>query len=353
MRILFVGDLRAGRTGGQRCAAAKRLGHQVTTVDTSAVRSEAPFPGARELLRKVVLRLGRHLDTQALSPRVQAAAEADDVEVLWLDKVLSLTPAMIRAFKAARPGRRIVIYHPDDFASAFNWTSHYNRLTDQIDLIVTTKSYNVAEYQALGFKRIMFVNKSFDPVEHRPVGGYDRDRLRSEFDFGVGFVGGFERERAEMICELARRGVPVHVQGSFWDRAGPLPEGVTVEHGDLGAGAYAERIFRTRINLAFLRKQNRDLQTARSFEIPACGGFMLSESTDELRSLFKPGVEAEFFASMDELHEKCVRYLADEPARELIAREGCRRVWEGKSRSDDVVEAVLEELTSGAGGQGR
>lgn len=343
MRILFVGDLRPGRTSGQRCAAAKRLGHAVSTVDVTEVGASLPLRGARRFVDKVALRLGRHLDLNGLSAKVLETARGD-VEVLWLEKVLTLTAGAMRAFKAARPGRKIVIYHPDDFRSRFNWADHYNALRDEIDLIVTTKSYNVAEYEALGFRNILFVNKSFDPVEHRPPHDYDRTRLRTDFDVDVGFVGGFERDRCELICEIARRGIPVRIVGSFWDRAGPLPANVTVEHGDLGAGAYAERIFRTKINLAFLRKQNRDLQTARSFEIPACGGFMLTEATDELMALFRPGIEAEFFASADELYEKCVRYLADDAARETIAREGCRRVWEGKCRSDDVVASVLEVL---------
>lgn len=344
MRILFVGDLKPGRTSGQRCAAAKRLGHAVSTVDmTEAGRSLLP-PAARRLTDKVALRLGYHLDLNGLSRRVLETAEANDVQVLWLEKALSLSSDMIRAFKAGGRDRKIVIYHPDDFASRFNWSKHYNRLNREIDLIVTTKSYNVAEYNALGFDNVLFVNQSFDPIEHRPPPGHVAAGPRAKFSYDVGFIGGFERDRCGLICELARRGVPVSIAGSFWDRAGKLPDNVKVDHGDLGAGDYAERIFLTKINLAFLRKQNRDLQTTRSFEIPASGGFMLSERTEELTSLFDPGIEAEFFANIDELHEKCVRYLADSASRETIAERGYRRVWEGNFRSDDIVQTILERL---------
>jgi hypothetical protein len=345
MRVLFVADLGKGRTGSQRCAAMHRLGHSVTEVDTSKSRATG-FRRARELVDKIALRLGYRLDIDGLSRRVLAAARSSDADILWLDKVLSLSPAFFEAFKAEKAGRKIVIYHPDDFKSRFNWSRHYNRQAHNLDLIVTTKSYNVAEFKALGHKNILFLNKSFDPIEHAPPVDHDRTQLRANFAYDVGFVGGYEKDRADLICGLARRGITVHVVGSFWDRGENFPENVIIEHGDLGPGDYARRIFATKINLAFLRKQNRDLQTARSFEIPASGGFMLSESTDELRGLFREGIDAEFFSSADELYQKCVDYLADDTAREIIARQGCRHVWEGKSRTDDIISTVIETLTA-------
>lgn len=342
MRLLFIGDLRPGRTGGQRCAAARRLGHEVFEVDTSRLAARSTYPRLRSLVNKVAVRTTYELDVFGVTAEALEVARREDVDALWLDKVLCLPPKFFEMFKADRPDRRIVFYHPDDFRSRFNWSRRYTMAQTGIDLIATTKSYNVPEYRDYGFEHVLFLNKSFDPREHCPPDGYDPSQRRTEFDHDVGFVGGYERERAEMIAELGVRGIDVHVAGSFWDRARRLPANVFVEHGDLGVGAYARRIHRTKINLAFLRKQNRDLQTARSFEIPACGGFMLSESTDELRRLFEPGVEAEFFSSFDELYEKCRRYLADDVARESIALQGCRHVWEGPYQTDDVVRACLD-----------
>src|SRR5471032_960068 len=116
MRVLFVADLSKGRTGSQRCAAMHRLGHSVTEVDTSESRPTG-FRGIRRFIDKIALRLGYHLDVDGLSRRVLAAAQASNADILWLDKVLSLSPAFFNAFKTGKVGRKIVIYHPDDFRS--------------------------------------------------------------------------------------------------------------------------------------------------------------------------------------------------------------------------------------------
>ena len=49
---------------------------------------------------------------------------------------------------------------------------------------------------------------------------------------------------------------------------------------------------------------NDDLHTSRTFEIPACGGFMLSERSKEHSDFFEENKEAIFFDSAEELFNK-------------------------------------------------
>jgi spore maturation protein CgeB len=61
------------------------------------------------------------------------------------------------------------------------------------------------------------------------------------------------------------------------------------------------------------------------FEIPAAGGFLLSERTPVMRTLYEEGEEAEFFSSTAELVEKCRYYLENEDLRRQIAQAGHQR----------------------------
>ena len=82
---------------------------------------------------------------------------------------------------------------------------------------------------------------------------------------------------------------------------------------------YAKVVAASKINLCFLRKANRDRETTRSVEIPACGGFMISERTNEQLEMFAEALEAEYFGAKEELLAKIRYYLIHEVERQQIA----------------------------------
>src|SRR5690606_38676558 len=111
----------------------------------------------------------------------------------------------------------------------------------------------------------------------------------------VGFIGIWEKERCDSILYLARNGIKVKIfGGGKWndyrgiDNLEILPP--------LYSDDYSKALQAFKISICFLRKLNFDLQTSRTMEIPACGGFMLAERTTEHMALFKEGKEAEFFS---------------------------------------------------------
>jgi spore maturation protein CgeB len=135
--------------------------------------------------------------------------------------------------------------------------------------------------------------------------------------------------------------VPVCVYGGGWDRVSarsPLRHGLRppVFESQLRAVVASAGI-----NVAFVAKANRDQHTMRTFEIPACGGFMLAERTPFHTDLFREDEEAAFFGSTEELVAKAVDYLADAGRRRRVAEAGCRRVT-GRERYEDRAARVLE-----------
>jgi hypothetical protein len=161
----------------------------------------------------------------------------------------------------------------------------------------------------------------------------------------VGFIGAFESQRAESMYRLARAGFQIRIWGTGWERCRFRHPNLIVEHKPLWGEDYAKAICAFDINLCFLRKITRDLQTTRSVEIPACGAFMLAERTEEHLGLFEEGKEAEFFSSTGELVEKVRHYLANSSLRENIAAAGRQRCirsgYDNKNRMRWILEQVL------------
>ena len=109
---------------------------------------------------------------------------------------------------------------------------------------------------------------------------------------------------------------------------------------------YAKAIRASRINLAILSEQREgassgDQITARTFEIPAAGGFMLHERTEEAMGYFEDGKECVFYADPDDLVAKIRYYLAHEDERAAIAAAGRRRCLSSGYSVDDRVDTVL------------
>jgi spore maturation protein CgeB len=285
------------------------------------------------------------------------AAREFEPDIAWIEKGNMIRPGTLKALKKMRPGLRLAAYSDDDMYLAHNRSSHYTAGLRIYDCVFTTKAANTesAELVSLGARRVVLVDKAFDPRQHHPVSLSESDRHAYSCD--VGFIGSYESERGAALNFLAANGVSVRVWGNGWrDMPAPHPN-LRLELEPVvntnAAPNYTKCISATRINLGFLRKLNRDLHSDRSVEIPACGGFMLAERTTDHLRLFEEGREAAYFESPDELLTKVRHYLANDAERRMIAASGLGRCRTGGYDLDTRAQRMLSVvLDTPAGDEG-
>jgi spore maturation protein CgeB len=344
VKILFVGDLNPNGRTYQRKRAIEELGHSVSahsSVPEVWARAIDPKPS---LLSRVLWKAGLPPDPTRTNRTILLEVEKGRPDILWIEKGNTVRPRTLRGVKELSPTTQIVSYSEDDMFAPHNRSLFYTWGLKYYDVVFTTKSYNcnVDELPSMGAQRIVFVDKAYDVHAHRPI-TVTTDEVEA-LGGDVGFTGSYERERAESMLYLAENGVPVRVWGNGWRKLLGHHPNLLIENRPLYGDDYAKGLCATRVNLCFLRKISRDLQTDRTMEIPACGAFMLAERTNEHLRLFEEGKEATFFGSDGELLEKVRYYLDHEEERKAIASAGRKRCLDSGYSHHKRLEYMLSAV---------
>lgn len=339
--IVFAGEDKTGSRAQQRLRALRELGHDVTYLRSNPEGES--YESTPSMVRRIRHRLRRPQDEAGLGSALATLARTGrPPHVLWIDAVQTVRDGTLRAVRAAWPETRFVWYSEDDMMQPHNCSVWVQRSVPLFDLWVTTKSFNAnpEEMPARGARRLLFVDNSYDKHSHRPPAAND-ERCR-DFEADVSFVGTYEAARAQSLLRVARAGIEVRIWGNGWRRAPAAHANLRIENRPVYGEDLARVYGSSKINLAFLRKLNRDLQTCRTVEIPACGGFMLHERTAEATRILAEGTDAAFFGDDDELVSQC-RFWLERPAeRDAVGRSGRARVLAGGHSHHDRVTQILD-----------
>jgi spore maturation protein CgeB len=270
---------------------------------------------------------------------VACAAEARPDLAFFFLFTDQLDPATITAV-ARSGGCPTVNWFADDHWRFEGFTRH---LAPAFDLAVTTDEDSLAKYALLADTRVHLSQWACNRYAYGRV----TDELRHE----VTFVGQPHGDRRATVVALARAGRPVECWGFGWP-AGPI------EHAGMVKVFASSRI---NLNLSNssdapgLRARLRRLLRlgapvprppqikGRNFEVPGCGGFLLTERVPHLERYFQLGEEVAVFDDADDLIEQVDHWLAHEPERRRVADAGYRRVMD-EHTYDHRFEAIFAEL---------
>ena len=345
LSVLFVGQTVVGSRTIQRINALRRLGHIVDVVSTNATGSS--YEDKPSLITRLRYRLRIPKDSVAAGKRILEKNIHTSYNILWLERAVEIDPGILKSVKKINPKIFLIWYAEDDMNNPLHRTRQVEAAIPIYDLWVTTKSFNTLpeEIPSFGGKNILFVNNSYDEILHRPISVSKQDER--EFGADISFVGTYERDRAQRLTYLAQKGISVRVWGNGWLKLRDKFPGLIIEGRAIYDREYVKVICASKINLCFLRKKNRDLQTCRSIEIPACGGFMLHERNEEITSLFAENKEAVYFSSDLELLEKCNKWGSNELRRSDIANQGHTRVTIGSFSHAKCLKKILNNALVG------
>jgi len=293
----------------------------------------------RTTLDRVLHKIKLPRDANHLNKSIKESCISFTPDIVFIVKGVTIKPSTLKFIKAR--GIKSISWSNDDMYGWHNRSLWYTLGLKQYDLVVTQKSYNCNsnELPSLGAKTF-FQNKAFEPKVHYPVKSCDTYTCVHD----VLFVGAMEEDRLAQLIYLAQNDIKVHIYGWVKKVNNVIHPNLIFHNRFLFEEEFSAALGCSKIALNFLRKMNRDLQTSRSVEIPACGGFMLAERTDEHMQLFEEGKEAEFFSSKEELLQKVQYYLQHDTERLAIAKAGYDRCFKDNYTFENRMQGILNNL---------
>lgn len=338
LSILYIGSLFKGSTALHRLNAIKQVYNDVKYIESYMLNIRFLM-----LIDRLLNKISRYgINSFLLNRNLTKLTSDNPFNFIWIDKGLQIFPITLKSIKNKYPNTKLIHYSPDDMMNPINQSRNYLNSIPFYDLHVTTKSYNVDELYAFGAKKVLFVNNAYAPEIHKPY--YLSEEEIRKYSSDVSFIGSPEKERADSINFIAKNGIKVTIWGIGWEKYLKRNQNITIIKGFFADEEYCKIICASKINLAFLRKVNRDLQTTRTMEIPACGGFMLAERTEEHKKLFKEDEEAVYFSNDEELLEKIKYFLREENRRLQIANRGFIRCKKSGYDNISMVKKVFSSF---------
>ncbi|MFZ3065555.1 MAG: glycosyltransferase [Nitrospirota bacterium] len=190
------------------------------------------------------------------------------------------------------------------------------------DFYFINSQYSVEEHKKRGIKNCYYLPFGAD-LEY-----YTRT-IPTAYQCDVGFIGAWDINRQNLLQNITGFD-NVSIYGPKWRRKNNKDKNML--RIIKGEGIYNNDVAKfyssTKINININAWYNYIPSgvSLRIFDIPACGGFLITDFVEELPELYKLPEEMETFKTQDEFIDKIKYYLKNDSIREKIAENGYKRV---------------------------
>jgi spore maturation protein CgeB len=342
-RILCIGETWLGSDARASFAAFQRLGQEIQILDESLYVTN----GSRGTIGKGLRRSVRPLLVSRLKRDVLRSIDEFKPHCLFVFKGNWVHPEILQSCRSQNVVT--VNYYPD--VSFLSHGPYIPRSLPLYDHVFSTKTYGVGDMKArLSIKEASFLEPGYDPELHKPLQLTEAEQLTYGCD--VAFVGTWSPKKEAFLSDIRRElpAIDLKIWGCRWAESHSLNLSGSIMGRGVTGEDYTRAIRGASICLGLLSEAGKgsssgDLITARTFQIPACGAFMLHERNSEVLRYFEEDREAAFFATSEELAHKVQHYLDHPGEREGVAAAGRERSLRDGYAIDSRMKVVLDWLS--------
>ena len=316
LRLLIIGNRGGSNVGESFARACAELSASFVQIE-----SDGAMRGAA-MIRRLLWRLWDHhpLRLGKFSAEVVDFCRARQPGIIL---TIGIAPLTLEALAEIRKlGCYCANYLTDDPWNPSRRSRWFLRALRGYDHVFTTRRANISDLEAVGVRRVSYLAFAWDPILC-PERKYSENELQ-DYRADIVFAGGGDADRVPYFAALARAGFRVALYGTYWDR---FAETRPLTRGQLPIAELPKAIAGARIALCLVRRANRDGHCMRTFEVPAAGGCMLTEETEEHREILGPDGECVlYFRTIDEMIVRARWLLENQAERARLAAAARTRI---------------------------
>jgi spore maturation protein CgeB len=283
-----------------------KLGWAVQKVDSARYYPDLGAGLGSRVIRRIIAPLAE----QEFRFAIFEACRALEPDVFLSVKGTHITVELLHSIK--KIGATAAVFYPDFH---FDHRGISLEVFALYDRIITTKTFQVPYLrERFGASKVSYVPHGYLSTVHWPV---YRELGESQYTVDLQHAGACSPYKLKWLLRV-REHLPetsLRIFGARWVKtAKGSPLAQSVSDCSLYAHAYSAALQTARINIAVHFGPHasgwHDYVSTRTFEIPACRGFMLHVDNEEVREFFTPGKEIDVFSTPQELADKIRFYLA-------------------------------------------
>ncbi len=314
----------------------RRLAWEVAEVSTST-----SFIQSRSLTARIIGRLSKPINTALYNRQILEVVEQLDAQVLLTVKGCNIKPETLKTL--ASRGVKTINYYPD---FRFSYDGVDVSTFPLYSSFITTKSFQVEALSKMMDKRkVHFLHHGYCPDVHYPS---EKSLLKEDDVPDVLYVGTYTVHKEKLFTDVIKAcpEIRFRIYGNGWNHS-KCSEILKpcLANRPIYAMNYSQLVKASKVNIAIHmgavdETSWQDQVSTRSFELPACKGFMLHVDNAEIRQLYDVGQEIDVFSSVDDLCEKIRFYLANEQLRMQMIERAYLRCVPAYSYDQRAVEIV-------------
>ncbi len=256
--------------------------------------------------------------------------------------VVGTSPVNCHTLKKINSNRvKTINFVTDDPWNPAHLSRWYLNSLAEYDLLITPRRSTLNQLKQVSKGKVIYLPFAYNPQVHFEESQLTTDDFR-RYSCDIMFFGGADKDRLPYICELIRSGLTVKLYGGYWER---YPETRPLTLGIVPPAELRKAVKASKIVLNLVRRSNRDGHVMRSFEVPAMGGCMLNEETEEHIEIF--GSETlPFFRTPEEMVKQAKILIKSPELREKFVRLGKNKIVGGENTYSDRLRTILKEIES-------